>query len=128
MRHETEETRRRPEDDNIQVHCRTVRPGRSIGMAIFGLGILLFGALLTLDNLDFIEVGDYWRFWPLLLVGLGLTHLLGRGEGRKIMWGLFWIVVGGLFLLENLGYIGFNIWDFWPVALVFVAVIFYGTP
>ena len=121
MRHETEETRRQPaDDDNIQIHCRTIRPGRSIGTAIFGLGILLFGALLTLDNLEIIEVGDYWQYWPVLLIGLGLSHLFTRGEGRKIAWGLFWITVGSLFLLNNMGYIGFNIWDFWPVALVFV--------
>jgi len=120
MRHETEEKRRHSVDgDDVRVYCRSFHPGRSIGTAIFGLGILLFGVLLTLDNLDIIEVGDYWRFWPVLLIGLGLSHLFNRGECRKIGWGLFWIFAGGIFLLDNLGYIGFNVWDLWPVALVF---------
>jgi predicted membrane protein len=121
MRHTTEETRRQTaDDDDVRIYCRTIHPGRSIGTAIFGLGILLFGVLLTLDNLDIIEIGDYWRFWPVLLIGVGLSHLAGRGECRKIGWGLFWIFAGGIFLLDNLGYISWNVWDLWPVALVFV--------
>jgi predicted membrane protein len=119
MGYETEEKRKPNEDENVQVHVRTFHIGRSIGTAIFGLGILLFGVLLTLDNLNVVDIGDYWRFWPVLLIGLGLSHLFGRGESRKIGWGLFWIFVGGIFLLDTFGYVGFDIWDLWPVALVF---------
>ena len=120
MKHETEEKRRHHEDgDGVQVHVRTFYPGKSIGTAIFGLGILLGGVLLTLGNLDVLEVGDYWRFWPVLLIGLGLSHLVNRGDSRKVGWGIFWILAGGILLLDKLGYIAFDVWDLWPVALVF---------
>jgi predicted membrane protein len=121
MKHETEEKRRHHDDgDGVQVHVRTFHLGRSMGTAICGLGILLFGVLLTLDNLNVVDIGDYWRFWPVLLIGLGLSHLLSSGEGRKIGWGTLLILAGSIFLLDNLGQISWNVWDLWPVALVFV--------
>ena len=121
MRHETGETRRQQQNgDDVRIHARSFHPGKSIGTAIFGLGILLFGVLLTLDNLDVLEIGDYWRFWPVLLIGLGLSHLFNQGECRKVGWGIFWILAGGVLLLDKLGTIAFNVWDLWPVALVFV--------
>jgi predicted membrane protein len=42
----------------------------------------------------------------------------GRGEGRLVM-GLIVVVLGILFLLENLGLVYIrNLWEFWPVILI----------
>ncbi len=120
MRHGIEETRKQEEEPRDATCCKPGHRNRSIGTAVFGLGILLFGALLTLDNLDVIEVGDYWRYWPVLLIGLGLSHLLSPGEYRRIGWGTFWVLAGSVLLLDRLGFIGFDVWDLWPVVLVFV--------
>lgn len=120
MRHEIEETKRQAEDGHQEPHVRQPRHSRSIGTAILGLGILLFGVLLSLDNLDVLEVGDFWKYWPVLLIGLGLSHLSGKGESRQVGWGLFWFFAGSVLLLDNLGFIAFDVWDLWPVVLVFV--------
>ncbi len=40
----------------------------------------------------------------------------------KLFWGLLLILVGSLFMLENLGYLSFSfagIWRFWPVLLIY---------
>ena len=50
----------------------------------FGLGIMVIGLLLTLDNFGLLETRRFVRFWPILLIvaGVGkLTHRL-RAKAR----------------------------------------------
>lgn len=48
------------------------------------------------------------------------------GEGR-IFWGLFLVIVGTLFLLEQLGYLHFReiIAAYWPVILILIGLSIY---
>jgi len=98
---------------------RAGRPrGWPVGKAILGLGVLAMGVLLTLDNLDIMEVGNLFRYWPVLLIVLGLSHLLQPGRDRRLGAGLLWLVIGTLLLLNTLDYWTFNVWDLWPLLLV----------
>ena len=54
----------------------------------------------------------------MLLVVVGASHLVGPTSGRKIGWGLSWIAVGAIMLLNNLGVIAVGIGAMWPVVLV----------
>ncbi|MEM7352355.1 MAG: DUF5668 domain-containing protein [Acidobacteriota bacterium] len=87
--------------------------------SIVGLAIVAFGVLLTLDNLGLVEVDNYWRFWPVLFLLAGLSRL-GAGEIGK---GVFWLILGTVFLLPNV--IDFDwdtVWDllrdYWPLVLI----------
>ena len=42
---------------------------------VFGLAIMAWGLLLTLDNFGVIDAGRYWRLWPLLLIAIGVARL-----------------------------------------------------
>ncbi|MGQ9801726.1 MAG: LiaF transmembrane domain-containing protein [Candidatus Saccharicenans sp.] len=48
------------------------------------------------------------------------------GEGR-IFWGLFLVIIGALFLLEQLGYLRFReiIATYWPVILIIIGLSIY---
>ena len=39
---------------------------------VLGLGIILIGVLFLLGNMDIIDSHDYVRFWPVILVIVGL--------------------------------------------------------
>lgn len=47
-------------------------------------------------------------------------------KGRNVFGGLFLIMLGTLFLLNNLGYVGWDVWylffDFWPLILVAIGL------
>lgn len=46
-------------------------------------------------------------------------------KADKIFWGIIFVFVGGVFLLENFGYIDFRwgyIWHFWPLLLVITGI------
>src|SRR5437870_10576552 len=76
---------------------------------VFGLGVMLLGLLLTLDNFGLLETRRFVRFWPLLLIGAGLAKLSHGLKSRGRPGGYFLIVVGLVLLLVNLGLLQFRI-------------------
>ena len=95
------------------------RPKRhGFGTAILGIGVLVVGAVLLLDNFGFMESEDVFAYWPVLFILVGISHFVRPRGSRRLMSGSIFIFVGAVLLLTNLGYIGFGIWDLWPVILV----------
>ena len=88
---------------------------------VFGLIIIAVGVLFTLDNLGIIYAEDYWRWWPIGLIAVGVAKLWQswRGAGNPVG-GMFFVVVGSWFLFDNLGVISRDLWNFWPLLLVFI--------
>lgn len=46
-------------------------------------------------------------------------------KADKVFWGIIFIFIGGIFLLENFGFIDFSwrhVWRFWPVLLIIAGV------
>ena len=45
----------------------------------------------------------------------------------RVFWGIVLIVIGGLYLLDNLGFIDFELWSFigklWPVILIVIGIL-----
>jgi hypothetical protein len=84
---------------------------------VLGFGILVFGVLLLLDNLDLIEASHLIRYLiPSVLLGIGVSVL-----AQKSGWGWLWIAAGAWTLLDALDIIDLNFWQlFFPLALVAV--------
>ncbi|MHA7099499.1 LiaI-LiaF-like domain-containing protein [Roseivirga pacifica] len=86
---------------------------------------LLLGVLLTLDNLDILRFSlpDYLFGWYTILIVVGIFLSTVR---EKVGFGITLIIIGGIFLLDEMAYEYY--WDFdfrdifrlWP--LVFVAI------
>jgi len=88
-----------------------------------GLGIITLGVVFLLGNLDIINVHEYLRFWPAILIFIGIAYLLQCRRGAGLMWGIFLIFVGTGMLLDNLGIFYFNLWHYWPLLLVFAGIM-----
>lgn len=88
---------------------------------VFGLVIIAVGVLFTLDNLGLADAEAYWRWWPMALVAVGLAKLWqARGGGANPVGGVFFLLVGSWLQLHNLGMINRELWNFWPLLLVFI--------
>ncbi len=86
-------------------------------------GLLVFvGVLFFLQNLGVMHAGRIGDYWPLLLVWLGLTRLLGPRRIHHFASGAVLLVLGVLFQLDRLGVFWFRIHDFWPVLLVIAGI------
>ena len=97
---------------------------RSRGQALAGLFLFTLGTLLFAHNLNVISLRQYWRFWPLLALVLGLFKLLlGHTHGEKAL-GLLLAVFGGGQLARVLGYWSPDSLDLVSLALITVGVFF----
>lgn len=85
---------------------------------VIGLAIILVGVIFTLDNLDLIRAGAYFKYWPVLLVAVGVVKIVQTSSWVSYAWSLVWIVVGLWLLGQNVGLITISIWSLWPLLLV----------
>jgi hypothetical protein len=119
---------------------------------LFGVGLIAFGILCLVGNFALSWLGsplywwEFWRFWPLFIVGLGLLLSLApvvgfRTPGLGILFipGLPILTTGGILALNSL----LNWWDLWAwlwpaeilslalgfvLAAIFTRVIWFGIP
>lgn len=92
---------------------------------LLGLGVALFGVVLMLDRLGIVDAGSVLRFWPLILVAIGLQHFFYPREraGRVPVNGIIWMALGGILLLNSFRVLRVSIWDlFWPAILIALGV------
>lgn len=60
---------------------RASAPGRSPGLPVGPVVLIVIGVLFLLDNLGLLPLADVLRYWPLLLIGLGVYLLYARMNG-----------------------------------------------
>jgi len=92
------------------------------GNLVWPLVLVVVGVILLLNNIGVLSGNVWemiWRFWPLLLIVLGLDSLFRRGS---ITGPLFLIGLGMVFLLNNFGVLAwdvwFTIWRLWPILII----------
>jgi predicted membrane protein len=83
---------------------------------VIGLTIMAAGLALALDSLGLLDASAVFRFWPLILVAIGLAKLASGADDRHR--GLVWIAAGAGFLLVSFGRMSFG--GLWALLLFFV--------
>jgi predicted membrane protein len=88
-----------------------------------GLVFVAIGVVFLLGNMGILEVDRIIRFWPVILIAAGLFKIVESGDDYPQSGGVFWVVVGGLFLLGNLGILRVAFRDLWPVVLIGIGAL-----
>ena len=96
------------------------RPGKHL---FSGLVFVTIGVIFLLGNMGVLDVDRVLRFWPVILIAAGLFKILESGDDYAQSGGIFWVVVGGLFLLGNLGILRVAFHDLWPVVLIGIGAL-----
>ena len=86
------------------------------GLLLAGLGVLF-----TLDNLHIIHARDVLRYWPVILLLIGVSQLVQARSVGSMIGGSIWVVVGSLLLAERLHMIS-NVVRYWPLLLVAIGL------
>ena len=90
----------------------------TLSRLVIGLALIAGGVLFTLDNFGLVDVSELWKFWPLLLVALGLAKFVSR----SFFAGTILIVLGKLFLLRNFGFLHFHLRYLFPLIFVLIGL------
>ena len=107
------EKTRRPVVIGYVVHSRSVAT-----QVVFGLLVIVLGALFTLDNLGVVEAGQILHFWPVVPLVYGLFRLTGLYCRQNTTVGLIFTLGGALLLAHELQIIAIDPWELWPVVLI----------
>lgn len=86
--------------------------------ALVGAFFIAVGVILTLDNFDLLDAGDYLRWWPALLVVTGLIKAVAE---RPVAGGIL-VLAGAVLLAVNAGWLRFSLFDLWPLLLVAIGL------
>ena len=100
--------------------ARMHSPGKHL---FSGFLFVVLGVVFLLGNMGYLDVEQALRFWPLILIGFGVVRLVEARDDYAQSGGMFWIVVGLLFLLGSFGIIRMAIRDLWPVLLIGIGVL-----
>jgi predicted membrane protein len=85
---------------------------------VIGACLVLMGVVLALEQLGVLEAHRLLRFWPAALIIIGLV-MLQRTEKHSALRALLLIVIGGWLLLNTLGWVSLDLWEFIvPLLLV----------
>ncbi len=85
---------------------------------LVGSILVLAGGALVLENFGVIDVGPVWRFWPLILIGLGIARIRGASSRRDQGRGL-WLFLLGLWFTVSIFHIGgLTFRDTWPAMFI----------
>jgi Domain of unknown function (DUF5668)/Cell wall-active antibiotics response 4TMS YvqF len=96
---------------------------RSHGGLIGGIILAGIGVLLLLQNLNIPGFEELEKYWPVILIVVGITQASrSMGMGGRI-WGGMVVAVGIVFMLSNFDVIHGNVWRFlWPGILIMVGL------
>jgi hypothetical protein len=88
--------------------------------AIVLIGI---GALFLLNNLHVIYVREIFRYWPAILIAVGIVKLVDSSDSSGRAGGAVLVGVVGVFLARSLGYLDVSVGELWPLILIGVGLM-----
>jgi predicted membrane protein len=104
----------------VRIRGRWGRDRQISGGLLPGLFLIVFGGIFLLDNMGVIPAERLWRFWPVILILVGLVR---AKDSCNRIFNITLIVVGALLLLGNLGYLRFTWGELWPIILIAVGAM-----
>jgi len=96
---------------------------RALHRVVMGLTVIAWGALLLLRDAGVVDPALHvLDFWPLLLVGFGVSAVIQWRNVGAALFGLIVGLVGAGLLAERLGYIQASVVHLWPVLIIAAGV------
>lgn len=85
---------------------------------LWGGSLLLLGTILLLDNLEIVQLGSIWRYWPFLIVAVGVGKFLQASDPPERRSAAWWVFLGLWLYISIFKVFGFGFQDSWPFLLI----------
>jgi hypothetical protein len=84
--------------------------------------LISVGAIFLLHNLHIVVAGEIFRYWPAVLIALGIAKLVdSQDTGGRIGGGIL-TAIGAIFLAKGFWYPDLSIWQLWPVVPIAIGI------
>jgi hypothetical protein len=87
-----------------------------------GLLLMLAGTIFLLAQLDLVQLGEIWHWWPILVIAIGAARLFRWRSADGVASGLSWVLFGFWFLANIHEWFGMTWRKSWPLGLVVVGL------
>lgn len=91
---------------------------RHRGKVLTGLLIMAAGILLLLSNFNMVDIGPVWRYWPLILIALGVDKIFTAGTMKERGEGIWLSFIGSWLLVSFLHIFGLTFATSWPILII----------
>jgi LiaF transmembrane domain len=95
---------------------------RTITQLVAGAALVLGGVVVFLANLDLLDLGRVWRYWPLVLIGVGVNKLIRPAEKKSKDEGVWLCMIGAWLLISNLKLFGLGFGKSWPLLILAIGI------
>lgn len=89
---------------------------------ILGIGITVIGLALLFDRLSLFDAHRLTRFWPLILIAIGIRVLMSAAETGRWFGGAVVVLLGLFFLGNELDLFDADLGDLWPVFIILAGI------
>jgi predicted membrane protein len=89
--------------------------GRGPSRWLPGAILIGIGTLILLDHMNVIHGELIWKYWPVLLILLGIAKFVNES---KRVGGLLLVLMGGFLMAEKLGYTTLTWATIWPLLII----------
>lgn len=89
-------------------------PGTTRNRTSLGLVLIIVGLVLALDSAGVLRTEGLGRWWPLLLIGVGVVKVRQPREDGQRAAGVAFLMLGGLFLFTSI----LAVRSAWPMLMV----------
>lgn len=94
--------------------------------AVIGTVLVIVGVVFILMNLGIVGHVPFFRFWPLILVVIGINKLLQANDGHARWEGIWMLLLGAWFQLVTLHAYGMTYRNSWPLLLIVLGIYLAG--
>jgi hypothetical protein len=85
---------------------------------ILGIAILLMGVFFLLDNTSVLDIGPFWKYWPIILIIAGAGKMIEADDKKGVIDGA-WLAFIGTWLFISFNHIfGLSFRTSWPLLIV----------
>jgi Domain of unknown function (DUF5668) len=99
---------------------------KRVTAAVFGVILIALGTLYLLQNFGLFDAGDIGSWWPVLLIGFGVSSLIAPKDAGASGGGAILAGIGAYFLLRNFGMVDWGLHEIWPVLLLLCGIALIG--
>lgn len=94
----------------------------SAGKLVFGIALLVIGVLTFFDAIDLWEWREIWRYWPVILIVLGVSNEVDAIRTRRGGGGYILIAVGVWMLAGSQEFLGLDYRSAFPLGVVVAGI------